>query len=484
MTRLRMSLYGKVLFWFLVNLLLLALLGYAFMRMQFRLSLDWMLAGPGGERIEQLADTLNSELAVTIEPEWGGVLARHQAGIGATLALFGNDGIQRLGQPLKAPQEVSTRLLSRRVADTMLPPPRPGMKLTPRDLKERESAPHKPRFMMRTDNPTRYWAAIDLSLAYGEGEARKPMSLVIVTESLTAGGMFFDPWPWAALLGVALGLSALAWLPFVGGITRDLRHLNDAARRVAHGEFEVRLPAARQDELGELATSVNAMAQQLIDYVEQQRRLTRDVAHELCSPLARMQMALGVIGQRATPSLNDYVKDIDEELQHMAKLVEEVLAFSKAQTLTDQVKPEEVLLAPLVQKVIAREAVGNDVRVDVPEHIVLHTRREALDRAIGNVLRNAVRYASQGGPIHIEARQTKDKTTVRITDEGPGVPPEALPRLFEAFFRPEAARARDTGGSGLGLAIVKRCIEACDGTVVARNREPHGLEVVMEISRV
>ncbi len=472
-----MSLYRKVLFWFLLNLLLLAATGLGFMRMQFRLSLDWMLAGPGGERIEQLADTLNSELAVTIEPKWAGVLARHQAETGTTLALFGNDGLQKLGQKLEVPKEVSSRLISRRQAADMQPPPRPGAKAP----KERQGAPHKPRFMLRTDDPTRYWAAIDLSLAYGEGDARRPMSLVIVTDSLTAGGMFFNPWPWAALVGIALGLSALAWLPFVGGITHDLRKLNDAARRVAHGEFEVRLPAARQDELGELASSVNAMAQQLIDYVEQQRRLTRDVAHELCSPLARMQMALGVIELRAAPDVADYVKDIDEELQHMAKLVEEVLAFSKAQTLTDRVQPEEVNLADLIKKVIAREASGFKVQVDVPAEMQLHTRREALDRAIGNVLRNAVRYASQGGPICITARQHHDKTIVQITDEGPGVPPDALSRLFEPFFRPEAARARDTGGSGLGLAIVKRCIEACGGTVRAFNREPLGLEVVMEI---
>jgi two-component system sensor histidine kinase CpxA len=477
MTWLRMSLYRKVLFWFLLNLLLLAVTGLGFMRMQFRLSLDWMLAGPGGERIEQLADSLNSELAVTTEPKWDGVLARHQAETGTTLALFGNDGLQKLGQKLEVPKEVSSRLISRRQASDMQPPPRPGAKAS----KERQGAPHKPRFMLRTDDPTRYWAAIDLSLAYGEGDARRPMSLVIVTDSLTAGGMFFNPWPWAALVGIALGLSALAWLPFVAGITHDLRKLNDAARRVAHGEFEVRLPEARQDELGELACSVNAMAQQLIDYVEQQRRLTRDVAHELCSPLARMQMALGVIELRADPDVSDYVKDIDEELQHMAKLVEEVLAFSKAQTLTERVQPEDVNLADLVKKVIAREASGFNVQVDVPAEMQLHTRREALDRAIGNVLRNAVRYASQGGPICITARQHHAKTIVQINDEGPGVPPDALSRLFEPFFRPEAARARDTGGSGLGLAIVKRCIEACGGTVRALNREPLGLEVVMEI---
>jgi two-component system sensor histidine kinase CpxA len=97
------------------------------------------------------------------------------------------------------------------------------------------------------------------------------------------------------------------------------------------------------------------------------------------------------------------------------------------------------------------------------------------------VLRNAVRYAAQGGPIAIRASRKNGSTIILIADQGPGVPPDTLPRLFEPFYRPEVARARHTGGSGLGLAIVKRCIEACKGTVSARLREPQGLEVEIVI---
>ena len=106
---------------------------------------------------------------------------------------------------------------------------------------------------------------------------------------------------------------------------------------------------------------------------------------------------------------------------------------------------------------------------------------DALDRAIGNVLRNAARYAADAGPIQIHATQQDCNTIIRISDQGPGVSPEALPRLFEPFYRPEAARRRTTGGSGLGLAITKRCIEACRGTVTAKLREPTGLEIVISI---
>jgi two-component system sensor histidine kinase CpxA len=158
-----------------------------------------------------------------------------------------------------------------------------------------------------------------------------------------------------------------------------------------------------------------------------------------------------------------------------------VLTFSKAETLPERETPVDVHLRELIEQVIAREAASADVVIDVPADLTLHTLPEALDRALGNVLRNAVRYAAQGGPIAISATRKNGSAIILIADQGPGVPPDTLPRLFEPFYRPEVARARHTGGSGLGLAIVKRCIEACKGTVSARLREPQGLEVEIVI---
>jgi two-component system sensor histidine kinase CpxA len=135
----------------------------------------------------------------------------------------------------------------------------------------------------------------------------------------------------------------------------------------------------------------------------------------------------------------------------------------------------------LIVAVIAREAPEADIQLDVSTDLQVHSLRDALDRAIGNVLRNAARYAADSGPVQIHAAQQDGQTVIRISDQGPGVPPETLPRLFEPFYRPEAARRRSTGGSGLGLAITKRCIEACHGTVTAKLREPTGLEIVISL---
>lgn len=216
---------------------------------------------------------------------------------------------------------------------------------------------------------------------------------------------------------------------------------------------------------------------------ERQRRLTADVAHELCSPIARMQRALGIVEQRSTAEQTGYLQKLDSELQHMARLVEEVLFFSKASALPSLAAPEEFALAELITEVVAREAAEARVEIDIPAGLRIHAIREALDRALSNVLRNAVRYAAQAGPIEIRAHALADAIEVTIRDHGPGVPADALEKIFEPFFRPEAARQRTTGGSGLGLAIVKRCIEACGGAVTATPATPTGLSISMRFPR-
>lgn len=478
MARLKLPLYGKILLWFLVNLFILAALGLWFMTAQFRLGLDWMLAGPGGERLEQLGTTLTNELRQRGENEWPEVLLKHERDLGLTLGLFGSDGLPKVGTSVDVPAEVLSKLIDKRRAEDMPPPPRPRKG----DAKVREprapnDSPPKPRFMMRTAEPTTYWAGLHLALAYGDGNSRRPLTLLLVSDSITGRGFFFNPWPWAGLATGGLLISALIWLPVVGGITRAIRRTNDASKQIAAGEFDVRVSDERGDELGELASAVNAMAAQLGDYVAQQRRITADIAHELCSPIARMQMALGVVEQRGTPEQAGYLKRIDSELQHMARLVEEVLAFSKAQTLPEAEEPVTFRLREIIGQIIAREAPDLSIECHI-DNLELHTLRSAVDRALGNVLRNAVRYASAA---EIHANRREDEVVIQVMDRGPGVPAESLPRLFAPFFRPEAARSRSSGGSGLGLAITKRCVEACGGSITAANREGGGLAVTIRL---
>ncbi len=473
--------YAKVLAWLGINVFLLALLVIGFLRLQFHMSLDWMLLGPAGERISMIGDQVTAELSHLDEREWPSVLEQYDNKYGVSFALFNRNGSQVVGAALQAPKELMPKLTDKRPAGERTPQPR----RLPRPQAGRDQgqnrpsdAPPKPRFMQRTGSPSRYWAGIHLDLTYGQNA--QPLTLLMASDTVTGGGLFVDLWPWIGLCCTCLIISAFLWLPFVRSLTRSISQLNRAAHTIAHGRFEERISEKRSDELGELATSVNTMAGQLGDYVRQQRRITADVAHELCSPIARMQMALGIVEQRSTPDQVSYLKKLDGELQHMAKLVEEVLAFSKAETLPEREAPERFHLRQLIHEVMNREAPDLEITLEVDD-LEIHTLRPALDRALGNVLRNAVRYAST---IEIKAGIQGNHLCIQILDQGPGVPPETLPRLFEPFYRPEAARGRNTGGSGLGLAIVKRCIEACGGTVAARLQQPSGLVIEMLIPKV
>jgi two-component system sensor histidine kinase CpxA len=146
---------------------------------------------------------------------------------------------------------------------------------------------------------------------------------------------------------------------------------------------------------------------------------------------------------------------------------------------------EAVDLESVVARVIAREAFeGAPVETVVPAGLRVMANEAFLLRAVSNVVRNAVRYAGSAGPIGIEIRAARqgDTVTLMVADSGPGLPESELEEIFAPFYRPEAARTRETGGAGLGLAIVKSCVEACRGTVECRNRSPRGLEVIFRLA--
>ena len=176
--------------------------------------------------------------------------------------------------------------------------------------------------------------------------------------------------------------------------------------------------------------------------------------------------------------------DLREEAEHMAKLVNELLVFSKAGMQREQANLERrVRVAEIVERVVSREATaGVAVEVRVPDELAVAADPEYLFRALANIVRNAIRYAGQAGPIEISARQERGVVRIVVADQGPGIPEEELENVFRPFYRPEFARTRETGGTGLGLAIVRDSIEACGGRVVGRNRGPQGLEVVVELN--
>ena len=520
--RLRFPIAAKMAVWLSLNLAFLAAGGWLFFRSQFHSGFDSFLAAAAAPRVEALGDTIVRTLRMTPPSRWNETLTDLARAHGVPMAVYWNTGEWLAGPKLDLPEPLLKQLaqpanlrpppqrnppppLRENPPPRGNPPPRPPGNFAgpetfdgppfgrpdgppgrpprrdfgPDSTGDDPPAKEWPKFLLSTTAPTAYWIGLRAPLVQGRRE--EAVTLLIRCDSLSAGGLLLETRPFVLAGGGAVLVSVLFWLPFAIGLTRHLRRVTAATVQIARGDFDVRVPAYEHDELGQLALSVNTMAGQLDTLVRGQKRFLGDIAHELCSPIARMQAALAIVEARAVDEKQArYVGTLREELDDIAHLVDELLNFSRA-TAQREIKMQAVSLNRLVAETVAREAPGAEVECDVPTGLVAQGEPRLLARALGNVVRNAVRYAGKAGPIVISAAPQGDHINLVVADSGPGVPVESLPRLFDAFYRPDVARTRDTGGTGLGLAIVKTCIEACRGQVAARLGEPHGLEVCFKL---
>ncbi len=465
--------FAKIMTLFLANIVLLGL-GLAWVLHQ-----GWgMMAMPAyrSDKLEKVGGALFRTLEEAPMKDWDGLLAEASNKYKVTFYLYSTDGPLLAGPPDFLPGNVHNEIMD--YGDLTAKPP---MRPQPMDGPETGRPPVPPPAYDPDARPvlsasSGYWSYLRGYLNHVEGKGK--VALVTRADSPTGNGFYANTDTIYWIIGGALLVSVLVWLPFVGSFTRSLRRMQNTAGRLALGEFNARVNEKRNDELGALGRSVNHMADQIGSLVDGQRRLLGDIAHELNSPIARMQAIVGILESQAGGGQQKYVAKLEDELGQMGRLVQEMLSLSKA-SLRRSVELRPVPLRQQVDRVIERERLnGETIRNAVPEDLVVVSEPELLGRAIGNVVRNAIRYAAHAGPIVIDGRQLdQHQAAITVTDQGPGVPEEALNRLFDAFYRPDLARTRENGGAGLGLAIVKTCIEATHGSVTARNRAGGGLEV-------
>lgn len=447
-----------------VNLLLLGGLFGALLVQQNRKGLESFLMAPSLERIRAMAgEVAEREPHVPVTD----LLTRFEEQYGVRVVLYEGNGRLVAGADLNPPEEV--RLEIRRQ-------PRRA-----EDVRERAArGTAHPVFLVRDTAASRYWVGVHFPLWREEAQRQSRHALLIVTTSLLGNSLFFDWQPWAAGILGALLVSALCWLPAVHYILASIRTMRQAAGQIAEGRFEVQIPSKGRDEFGELAGSLEKMAEKIARLVHGQRRFLADVAHELCAPLSRVQLSAGILEDRAQPGDLEYVKGLERDVRHMSNLVSDLLSFSKG--TTRRLEPKPLAMATLLEEVcLSEQTQGSKVDVQVNAGLVVLADEETVRRAVGNVIRNAVAYAGEAGPIAVRAQRTSKGVRISVEDEGPGLPEKELDAVFEPFYRPDLSRDRATGGTGLGLAIVKSCMDAIGGTVHCQNREPRGLRVVLEI---
>ncbi len=523
----------QVSLWLMLNLLLLAALGVGFFVVQGGLGWSALVAGPTGDRAQAKVNIIAAEVAAATPADRNAVLNRFKAAYGADFYVFrGPDG-QAAGTLVELPATVQTRVDAFRHAQRWMPfsrdfgpggpgggrGPRPessapsdGGRGAPRERLDKEGSRREPppeagrpagggastdrrpepplepgrerdinRFIVRAGSPANYWVALRAPFFAAERGRPGPALMVARIPSFWALLRFLDLESWVLAGTGVLALSVLFWLPLVRGITRSVGQLTTATEQIAEGHFETRVASSRRDELGQLGDSVNRMAARLDAHMAGQKRFLGDVAHELCSPLARLQMATGILADQAPTNLRETVADVREEVQQMSSLVNELLAFTKAGLQSRDVVLRATPLDPVVREALARENAAGRVQVTIPADLAVLADPDLLGRALGNLVRNALRYAGDAGPITLTATTVDRRAIIALEDDGPGVPAADLDRLGEPFFRPELARTRESGGVGLGLAIVRNSISACGGEVRFANRAPRGFRAEVRL---
>jgi two-component system sensor histidine kinase CpxA len=270
------------------------------------------------------------------------------------------------------------------------------------------------------------------------------------------------------------------WLAL--NLTSPVRDLKKVVERFGQGDLKARNNSTRRDELGELARAFDRMATRIGTLLDAERRLLADISHELRSPLARLGVAIELA--RSGDDTEAALNRIQKESDRLNTLVGQLLQVTRAEGDPASLHRDPIRLDQLVEQLvddarIEAQARGCELDYRNPGPVSVAGDPELLRRAIENVIRNAIRYSPVKGAVIVTLQRSNGRAIVDVRDSGPGVPEEALPRLFDAFYRVEPDRDRASGGIGLGLSIARRAIELHKGTIQAKNAHP-GLDVTIE----
>ncbi|MDO6567863.1 ATP-binding protein [Alteromonas sp. 1_MG-2023] len=275
----------------------------------------------------------------------------------------------------------------------------------------------------------------------------------------------------------------LSWL-FAKSLTRPILRIQKSARLLSNGNWETRIDNTdkRQDELGQLGRDFNSMANQLEKMWSGQKRLLADISHELRSPLARLQMALGLAHQQNVDPAS--LARIEREAERMEALVSQLLELSRAENGVTTFSSYSLSL--LFRDIFTDgqfEAANSNKALDIDEipKLTVAVDHVLLCRAVENVLRNAIRHSAHLVTVEFEVTQTQ--WAITICDDGEGLSSEECERVFAPFYRATLARERASGGVGLGLSIAKAAVELHHGAIKAVTREEGGLSVTLSFPR-
>jgi len=298
--------------------------------------------------------------------------------------------------------------------------------------------------------------------------------------------------PWLGILIAVLSSGLVCYL-LARYLTSPIVALRRATQKLSEGDLSARAGSPRlrrRDEMAQLVNDFDTMAERLEKLVKAQTRLLNAISHELRSPLARLNVALALARQRTGPEAHGALERVELEATRLNELIERLLTIARLESGDDALQKFPIQLSELVTEIAKDadfEAQDRDCHVEavIADDCVVVGDPSLLHSAIENVVRNAMMYTRPGTEVEVRLERGQGakgaEAVVRVTDSGPGVPEDALDKIFRPFYRSDDARGRRTGGVGLGLAIVQRSVHLHGGTVRAANRPQGGLMVELRL---
>jgi signal transduction histidine kinase len=287
---------------------------------------------------------------------------------------------------------------------------------------------------------------------------------------------------WAFAGGLIVSLLLIQVLAH--GMTAPLRQMVTASRAMAGGDYSQRVTATAQDEVGSTARSFNTMAARLEETERQRRELVANVSHELRTPIAALRARL--------ENLADGVEDLDlaavtamlASTQRLSTLVDQLLRLSQFESGAIRIDRQHFAVSEVIGDAAAEVApVRADVRIEAEADSGLTGSGDParIHEVLTNLLSNALRHSPAGGQVRVSGTATPGGVRFEVSDEGAGVPPGDIERIFERFYRVDAARESGAGGAGLGLAIARSIVELHGGSIRAESRRPSGSRIIFDL---
>jgi signal transduction histidine kinase len=364
-----------------------------------------------------------------------------------------------------------------------------GIAATSPDLQTATALAHRLSVQIRYEGPRGSWTTANYLpriLEVRKGKIDAPIGHNYYLEPSADGGSYLFAWDFSEhvrdlhakmlwlLLFLVTGVVCTAYF-FQKRLLRPVRLLDDGVERLSRGDLNVTVPVLTRDEFGALTDAFNKMVGRVRQMVQARDQLLLDVSHELRSPLTRLKVALALLPE--DENRTGMVGDLNEMEAMIAELLEmERIRDGRA------IRRETHDLLSVIREIAENYRKGPPgIRIVSPlRELWVDIDKDKIKTVLGNLLENAVKFGlPDSRPVEIDLEQGADKVTLRIRDDGPGIPENDIPNLFEPFFRVDRSRSKKTGGYGLGLSICKRIMEVHGGNIAATNNPGRGASFVL-----